>query len=82
MEVARQRVRRVHFGHDDARRFVDESIGADLESDRSNHGYVIATRPLSVHDWELFEPGELAVLEAGVLCFSTQHTASLARTLL
>jgi predicted glutamine amidotransferase len=71
---------RVHFRHNDARRFADESIGIDLESDRANHGYVIATRPLSTHGWQAFEPGELAVLEAGVLCFSAQHAAATTRT--
>jgi predicted glutamine amidotransferase len=64
---------RIHFRNNDARRFADATIGIDLEADRANHGFVIATRPLSKIGWEAFQPGELAIFDAGGLCYSSRR---------
>ena len=38
-----------------------------------NHGFVVATHPLSSAGWHPFHAGELLVFEGGVLQFSSQR---------
>jgi glutamine amidotransferase len=63
--------RRVRMPDLDTRRFEDAQWTVDLGEEKSNEGYVIATRPLSRHGWRSFRPGELIVLEAGRIRFSS-----------
>jgi len=52
----------------------DETLRIELEEDQSvNHGFVVATRPLSTKGWHTFEPSELLVLEGGMARFSTHR---------
>lgn len=73
--------RKVYVGDDEVRHFEDPAIGIDLEtlssadavSREMNHGYVIATRPLSPTGWHSIKLGELLVIQNGVLCFSSHR---------
>ncbi|MBI2806952.1 MAG: class II glutamine amidotransferase [Planctomycetes bacterium] len=57
--------------HSDApQHFGDETVAVQLHAEPVNHGYVIATNPLSVDDWDRFLPGELKVFEAGRIAAS------------
>lgn len=75
--------RKVHFQDDEVRHFGDTTMGIDLENlaaddddaSFSNHGFVIATRPLSSMGWHGIQRGELLVIEAGTLRYSS-HRAS------
>jgi glutamine amidotransferase len=63
--------------HDPAiRRFEDSGMQIDLAGDPVNHGYVIATRPLSSTGWRSFVPGELLVLEHGTVRYSSRAGAA------
>jgi glutamine amidotransferase len=57
------------------RRFEDSGISLDVKEEDElqsvNHGYVVATRALTATGWKSFIPGELIVLEAGALRFSS-----------
>ncbi|MBY0526192.1 MAG: class II glutamine amidotransferase [Gemmataceae bacterium] len=56
-------------------RLADAQLGVDLEERESvNHGFVVATQPLSSKGWRSFQPGELLVLEDGTARFSSQRT--------
>ena len=48
----------------------------DLAEEDVNHGFVIATHPLSSTAWQPFRPGEMIVLEDGRLRFSSQRDDS------
>jgi predicted glutamine amidotransferase len=60
------------WGHD-KRHFEDPEMSVDLGDETVNHGYVIATRPLSRTGWQRFYPGELLTFEQGELRFSTHR---------
>ena len=67
-------LRKVHIHRHETRRFEDSAVKIDLASEEGkplNHGYVVATRPLSSAGWHDFEGGELIVLEAGEIRFSS-----------
>jgi glutamine amidotransferase len=67
-------LRQVHIHSDETRRFEDSQVKIDLASEEGkplNHGYVIATRPLSTSGWQPFAGGQLIVLEAGEVRFSS-----------
>jgi glutamine amidotransferase len=63
---------RVH-GHE-TRRLEDDDMRIDLEGESSNHGFVVATHPLTSTGWHAFRAGELIVLEGGVLRFSSHRS--------
>jgi predicted glutamine amidotransferase len=60
------------WGHN-RRHFEDPDLSVNLEGETVNHGYVLATRPLSRTGWERFHPGELIVFARGEVCFSTHR---------
>ena len=66
-------IREVFIPDWNKRSFADPDVQVHLESDSVNHGYVVATRPLSQKGWISFQPGELMVLENGRVVFSSQN---------
>jgi predicted glutamine amidotransferase len=67
-------LRKIRIHSHETRRFEDADVKIDLATEQGepvNHGYVIATRPLSPTGWHSFEPGELVVLEEGGIQFSS-----------
>jgi glutamine amidotransferase len=67
-------LREVHIHSDETRHFGDAEVNIDLASEAGkplNHGYVIATKPLSSTGWQCFQGGELIVLEAGTIQYSS-----------
>ncbi len=46
-----------------AHHFEDPTVQIDLEGEPLNHGFVVATQPLSSKGWKVLAPGELLVLE-------------------
>jgi glutamine amidotransferase len=74
-------LRKVRVHTREIRRFEDADVKIDLATEDNepvNHGYVIATRPLSSTGWHSFEGGELVVFESGGICFSS-HSARRAK---
>ncbi|HEY7427099.1 MAG TPA: class II glutamine amidotransferase [Gemmataceae bacterium] len=65
--------RKVHLRDGETRRFEDEELKIDLAEGAVNHGFVVATNPLSHSGWQRFLPGELIVLEKGIICFSSHR---------
>lgn len=65
--------REVRLRDHEPRHFGDENLAVDLEADCVVPGYVVATRPLGASAWHPFHPGELIVLEAGSMCFSSHR---------
>ena len=63
--------RKVQLRDGETRRFEDGEVQIDLAEGAVNHGFVVATNPLSRHGWQRFLPGELIVLEKGLVCFSS-----------
>lgn len=63
----------------ETRRFEDTELRIDLGGDYVNFGMVVATSPLSLTGWDKFLPGELLVLEGGLIRFSS-HRGNLAVT--
>ena len=64
-------LREVHIRDNEIRRFEDAAVTVDLAGEALNHGFVVATRPLSASGWRSFRHGELVVFEGGVLQFSS-----------
>ncbi|MFM9962553.1 MAG: class II glutamine amidotransferase [Planctomycetaceae bacterium] len=67
-------LRKLRIAEGQARHLEDATVEIDMqnvEHQALNHGYVIATCPLSAAGWQSFFPGELIVLEGGTLCFSS-----------
>src|SRR5438093_520110 len=64
-------LRDVHIQDNEIRRFEDVAVTIDLAAKAVNHGFVVATRPLSRSGWLSFHPGGLIVYEKGVLRFSS-----------
>lgn len=64
---------RVHAGA--KRHLEDEELQVDLAGKGANHGYVVATHPLSPTGWHRFHPGELIVLAEGEVRFSSHRQA-------
>ena len=65
--------RKVRLGAEHGRHFEDDIMTIDLDADLGNQGIVVATRPLSAHGWHSFRLGELLVLEAGAIRFSSHR---------
>jgi glutamine amidotransferase len=66
-------IREVSIQDLNKRSFADLDVCLHLESQAVNHGYVVATRPLSSTGWIPFQAGELLVLQGGVVVFSSQN---------
>jgi glutamine amidotransferase len=67
-------LREVHIQDNEVRRFQDAAVTIDLAGESVNHGFVVATKPLSATGWQSFRPGELVVLDGGVLRFSSDQS--------
>ncbi len=57
----------------ETRRFADPELSVEFEGGPANRGVVVATRPLSESGWHSFRLGELIVLEAGEIRFSSHR---------
>jgi glutamine amidotransferase len=66
-------LRPVGVSYHETRHFEDEELCIDLDGRSANHGFVIATRPLSAKGWQAFQRTELLVLERGMLRFSSHR---------
>lgn len=66
--------RKIHIRSHQTRRFEDFELQIDLEDDAINHGYAIATHPLSDAGWHPFHQGELLVLREGTIRFSSHRS--------
>jgi glutamine amidotransferase len=67
--------RNVYVQNQRSRSFGDDEVHLDLRANSFNHGFVLASQPLSVKGWHALQPGEFMVLDAGCLRFSS-HRAS------
>jgi predicted glutamine amidotransferase len=65
--------RKVNIRSHETRRFEDQEFQVSLGGQPANHGFVVATQPLSPHGWHELRPGELIVLEEGSICFSSHR---------
>jgi glutamine amidotransferase len=52
--------------------FGDATMAVNLQAAPVNHGAIVATNPLSVDGWERFAAGELKILHAGNIVFSSR----------
>lgn len=66
-------LRKVHIHSHQMRRFEDAQLQVDLEDNTLNRGYAVATHPLSASGWHSFHRGELIVLRAGEIRFSSHR---------
>ena len=71
--------REVRIRDNEVRRFQDSAVTIDLAGESVNRGFVVATRPLSDWGWRSCRPGELMVLEEGVMQFSDDRGTVSAR---
>ena len=61
------------FLHENAmHHFGDATVAVNLQAEPVNHGFIVATNPLSVDGWERFLPGEMKVLHKGNLAFTSR----------
>jgi glutamine amidotransferase len=58
----------------ESRHFEDATVQVELGGDEYNHGFVVATCPLSARGWHPYHAGELLVFEAGRVVFSSHRT--------
>src|SRR5262249_6253991 len=58
-----------------ARRFEDSTMQLKPDAGAVNHGFVVATCPLSTTGWHSFHAGELLVVEEGQVRFSSHRAA-------
>ena len=65
--------RKVHLRAGEVRHIEDPGLAVDLEGEELNRGIIVATRPLSDSGWHSFRLGELLVLEAGSVRFSSHR---------
>ena len=65
--------RKVHVLDGHPRHFGDETLSIDLGAGSLNHGFVVATCPLSPTGWHSFRLGELIVFERGSIRFSSHR---------
>lgn len=63
----------VSIRDEQTRHFEDLDLTVDLAGEPINFGIVVATAPLSQSPWTAFQPGELLVLEAGQLRYSSHR---------
>lgn len=64
-------LRKIRFHGAEERHFEDTTMEIAVAGDATNHGCVLATRPLSDTGWHELKLGELVVLERGRLTFSS-----------
>ena len=64
-------MRKIRFHAQEQRHFEDATMEIAVEGDATNHGCVLATRPLSDTGWHELKLGEMVVLEGGRLQFSS-----------
>jgi predicted glutamine amidotransferase len=62
---------RLHEGR--PRHLGDDILSVDLDAEGYNHGFVVATCPLSPNGWHSFRLGELIVFEHGEIRFSSHR---------
>jgi glutamine amidotransferase len=65
--------RRLALGPHQARRFEDADLTLDLEVDRVDPGYIVATCPLGGSGWHRFQPSEMLVFLDGQVRFSSHR---------
>ncbi len=65
--------RAVRVSDHQTRHFEDSSLAIDVEASSANHGFVVATQPLSAQGWHTFRTGELIVFERGSIRFSSHR---------
>jgi predicted glutamine amidotransferase len=63
-------IRKVYVPDGSKRSFGDPEIRFNLASSGVNHGFVVATGPLSPTGWQTFDAGELMVLSGGLVKMS------------
>jgi predicted glutamine amidotransferase len=63
----------LNIPHHQAGRFQDSEMQLVVEGSHSIRGFIVATHPMSDLDWRRFEPGELLLVEKGVVKYSTHH---------
>lgn len=66
-------LRKIRTDKEQPRSLGDEELHFELEAGAANHGYAVATHPLSATGWHAFHHGELLVLDAGVIAFSSHR---------
>jgi glutamine amidotransferase len=64
-------LRKIRFRHKDERVFEDSTMEVTMAGEGDNHGFIIATCPLTPTGWHDFAPGQLVVLEGGALRYSS-----------
>jgi glutamine amidotransferase len=77
-------LRKVHIRSDQVRHLEDPGMGVDLggsprgniPGSLNNHGFVVATWPLSRTGWHSLKVGELVVLEKGEIRFSSHRSGA------
>ena len=72
-------LRKVYIREQEVRHLEDNAMHVDLAGHPLNHGFVMATRPLSKTGWHTCRPGELIVLEGGIVRFSSHREARRSR---
>jgi predicted glutamine amidotransferase len=65
--------RKVRVGEGEARHFGDDTLSVDIDGQAVNHGFVVATCPLSPSGWHDFRLGELIVFERGEIRHSSHR---------
>ena len=65
--------RKVQVRDGQPRHFGDAEMAVEIGGEASNHGFVVATCPLSPAGWHSFRLGELIVLERGVIVHSSHR---------
>ncbi len=63
--------RKIRIKDNHLRHLGDETMQIEVETESINHGFVVATQPLSPHGWHSFRTGELIVLEGGSIRYSS-----------
>jgi glutamine amidotransferase len=69
-------LRKIRFHGQAQRHFEDATMEINVVGDATNHGCVLATRPLSDTGWHDLKLGELVVIEAGRLAYSSHSSGS------
>jgi predicted glutamine amidotransferase len=68
--------RKIRVRDGQPRHFGDETLSVDLRAESTNHGFVVATCPLSPTGWHSFQLGELIVFDRGEIRFSSHRVRS------
>jgi len=66
--------RKAYIPDEGSRHLSDPTLTVELGSEAINHGYVVATRPLTSKGWLTFAPGELLVFEEGSVVYSSHRS--------